>query len=68
MEELDLTDKKWALDEDAHISIILDSLTENFPGANIQEEMKEIELTAVDLTYPDRLLLLLNRLNEKFPE
>ena len=66
-EELDLTKSKWNLDEEIHLRSIKESVEENYPGVNFEEELSLLGYSLSDLLQIHKVNRLMNTLNKKYP-
>jgi hypothetical protein len=66
-EELDLTKSKWNLDEEIHLRSIKESVEENYPGVNFEEELSLLGYSLGDLLQIHKVNRLMNTLNKKYP-
>jgi hypothetical protein len=66
-EELDLTGKKWTPENEIYLVSIIESFKDNYPGANIEEELSFFNFTHEDLLDQKKVKKFLDHLNKKFP-
>jgi hypothetical protein len=66
-EELDLTKSSWSADNEIFISVIKESIEENYPEINIIEELGEINFTLEDLIDNKKAFHFMERLEKKYP-
>jgi hypothetical protein len=66
-EELDLSKSKWNLDEEIHLRSIKESVEENYPGVNFEEELSLLGYSLGDLLQIHKVNRLMNTLNKKYP-
>lgn len=67
-EELDLTKATWVSSKELPLEIITQSIFENYPNADITEELDNCGFTLEDLLADKKLAIFLKSLNEKYPE
>lgn len=67
-EEIDLTKAKWNLDDEIYLESIKESIKDNYPEADLEKELGEINLTVSDLLQRSKLNKLLNTLAKKYPD
>jgi hypothetical protein len=67
-EEIDLTKAKWNLDDEIYLESIKESIKDNYPEADLEKELDEINLTVSDLLQRSKLNKLLNTLAKKYPD
>jgi|LakMenEpi03Aug12_release.lakeMendotaPanAssembly.Ray.scaffolds.fasta_scaffold4880762_1 hypothetical protein len=67
-EEIDLTKAKWNLDEEVYLQSVKESIKDNYPDADLEKELEEINLTESDLHQRSKLNKLLNILARKYPD
>ncbi len=67
-EEIDLTKAKWNLDDEIYLESIKESIKDNYPEADLEKELAEINLTVSDLLQRSKLNKLLNTLAKKYPD
>jgi len=66
-EELDLTGKKWTPENEIYLISVIESFKDNYPEANIEEELGFFNFTQEDLLDTKKLKKVLDHLNTKFP-
>jgi hypothetical protein len=66
-EELDLTKSKWTSENEILISVIKESIEENYPEINIIEELGEINFTLEDLIDNKKFVHFIEKLEKKYP-
>jgi hypothetical protein len=66
-EELDLSKSKWNLDNEIHLRSIKESVEENYPGVNFEEELRLLGYSLGDLLQIHKVNRLMNTLNRKYP-
>jgi hypothetical protein len=66
-EELDLSKSKWNLDNEIHLRSIKESVEENYPGVNFEEELRLLGYSLEDLLQIHKVNRLMNTLNKKYP-
>lgn len=67
-EELDLTKSSWNLDDEIYLSSVKESLKENYPGVNLEEELDLLGYKWENLLQTHKLNRLMNILNKKYPD
>ena len=68
-QELDLSNQKnWKSEDVVFLSIILDSLKENYSSADIENELKEFGYIPIDLLDQKKLDRFQSMLQEKYPD
>lgn len=68
MEEIDLANSKFSPDNEIYLISIVEGIRENFPAANLEEEMSEMGYSLEDLTDRSKIVSFMKRLNEKYPD
>ena len=68
MENLDLTQLSILSNDDLQIDIVHKALIENYPKADINQEMQDNEYVMQDFLDQKKLNEFLKVLNEKYPE
>jgi hypothetical protein len=66
-EELDLSKSKWNLDDEIYLRSIKESVDENYPGVNFEEELSLLGYSLGDLLQIHKVNRLMNTLNRKYP-
>jgi hypothetical protein len=66
-EELDLSKSKWNLDDEIYLRSIKESVEENYPGVNFEEELSLLGYSLGDLLQIHKVNRLMNTLNRKYP-
>lgn len=66
-EELDLTKSVWNRDEDLYLNTVRQSVEENYPGVNLEEELRLLGYSWDNLLQTHKLNRLINTLNKKYP-
>jgi hypothetical protein len=66
-EELDLTKSRWTSENEILISVIKESIEENYPEINIIEELGEINFTLEDLIDNKKFVHFIEKLEKKYP-
>jgi hypothetical protein len=66
-EELDLTKSRWTPENEILISVIKESIEENYPEINIIEELGEINFTIEDLIDNKKFVHFIEKLEKKYP-
>jgi hypothetical protein len=67
-EELDLTGAKWIPQNEVYLITIKESIEENFPNSNIDQDLKDHGMNLEDLLEKDNLDFFLKKMSEKYPE
>lgn len=67
-EELDLTKASWNIDNEIYLQSIRESIKDNYPDADLDKELSEINLKMDDLLQRSKLNKLLNTLAKKYPD
>ena len=67
-EELDLTKASWNMDDEIYLHSIKESIKDNYPQADLEKELEEINLKESDLLQRSKLNKLLNTLAKKYPD
>ena len=67
-EEMDLTKARWGTDNEIYLLSIKESIKDNYPQANLEKELEEINLKESDLLQRSKLNKLLNTLAKKYPD
>jgi hypothetical protein len=67
-EELDLSKSKWNLDDEIYLRSIKESVEENYPGVNFEEELSLLGYSLGDLLQIHKVNRLMNTLNKKYPD
>lgn len=67
-EEIDLTKAKWNMDEETYLHTIKESISDNYPGVDLEKELSDINLSYSDLLQTSKLNKLLNTLAKKYPD
>ena len=67
-EEMDLTKARWSMDDEIYLHSIKESIKDNYPQANLENELEEISLKESDLLQRSKLNKLLNTLAKKYPD
>jgi acetone carboxylase gamma subunit len=67
-EELDLSKSKWNLDNEIYLRSIKESVEENYPMANFEEELSLLGYSLGDLLQIHKVNRLMNTLNKKYPD
>lgn len=67
-EEIDLTNAKWNTGNDLYLISITESIRENYPDADLDDELKESGYSLEDLLDSKKVSLFMRKLNEKYPE
>ena len=65
--ELDLTNKKWIPENEIYLISIAESLKENYPNVDIEEELNEAGYVLEDLLYAEKVQRFMNILFTKYP-
>lgn len=68
MEEIDLANSRLKPDNDIYLISIIEGIRENYPKANLEEEMSEMGYSIEDLTDRNKIVSFMKRLNEKYPD
>lgn len=68
MEEIDLTNSKLIPDNEIYLISVVEGIRENYPGANLEEEMSAMGYSLNDLMDRSKIVSLMKRLNEKYPD
>jgi hypothetical protein len=68
MEEMDLTGAKWAPGNELYLISITESIRENYPEVELEDELKEFGYILDDLLDSKKISLFMKRLNEKYPD
>lgn len=68
MEEIDLANSRLTPDNDIYLISVVEGIRENYPKANLEEEMSEMGYSIEDLTDRNKIVSFMKRLNEKYPD
>lgn len=68
MEEIDLANSRLTPDNDIYLISVVEGIRENYPKANLEEEMSEMGYSIEDLTDSNKIVSFMKRLNEKYPD
>ena len=68
MEEIDLTKYKFIPEHEIYLISVVESIRENFPKANLDDELKDSGYSMEDLTDPTKIVSFMKKLNEKYPD
>jgi hypothetical protein len=67
-EELDLTSAKWNMDSQIYLDSIKESIKDNYPQIELEQELVNKNLLESDLLDKDILNGLLEDFDQRFPE
>jgi len=67
-EELDLTSAKWNMDSQIYLDSIKESIKDNYPQIELEQELVNKNLLESDLLDKDILSGLLEEFDQRFPE
>lgn len=67
-EELDLTSAKWNMDSQIYLDSIKESIKDNYPQIELEQELVNRNLLESDLLDKDILNGLLEDFDQRFPE
>ena len=68
MEELDLSNSKWTPEGDLYLLSVTEGIRENYPNVDLEKELNELGYTIEDLMETNKIINLMSRLNEKYPD
>jgi hypothetical protein len=68
MEEIDLANSKLIPDNEIYLISIVEGIRENYPDADLDEEINEMGYSLDDLMDRSKIVSLMKRLNEKYPD
>jgi hypothetical protein len=68
MEELDLSNSKWTPEGDLYLLSVTEGIIENYPNVDLEKELNELGYTIEDLMETNKIINLMSRLNEKYPD
>lgn len=68
MEELDLSNSKWTPESEIYLLSVSEGIRENYPNVDLEKELEELGYTIEDLLETKKIMILMARLNEKYPD
>jgi len=68
MEEIDLTKSKFIPEHEIYLISIVESIRENYPSVDLENELKQIGYTLDDLIDPEKIVSFMKNLNDKYPD
>jgi hypothetical protein len=67
-DELDLRNKKWVPENEIYLISISESIKENYPDVDIEEELNEAGYVLEDLLQAEKVQRFMNILFNKYPD
>jgi hypothetical protein len=68
MEEIDLTNSRWSPEDEIYLLSVVEGIRENYSEADLDEELKISGYSMEDLKDPNKIVLFMKILNEKYPD
>jgi len=68
MEEIDLTNSKWSLDAAIYLVSVVEGIKDNYPEIDLKKELADMKYSEEDLLDPEKVSLLMEKLNKMYPD